>query len=135
MSKEPDIVLAYLRTHETTKEAMRKVESENLALKAENEHLRAEIKRVHGDEVPAGFNYRNYILMKKDMDALGAMKLALERADRENLSLRAKTEHLPEFESEQMRRMSIQIRNLTFQRKELMKRIEELGVQIRGPRR
>jgi hypothetical protein len=127
MSEESDMVTAYLYAAELAKDAMKK-------LKAENEQLKAEFQKVYGVEIPQGFCYRNYVLLKSDLSEankqISALKLSLRNSEREVLSMRAKTEHLPEFESMEVERLNIQIRNLTYQRKELMKKVEKLEFEV-----
>jgi uncharacterized protein YpmS len=127
MSEESDMVTAYLYAAELAKDAMKK-------LKAENEQLKAEFQRVYGVEIPQGFCYRNYVLLKADLSEankqISALKLSLKNSEREVLSMRAKTEHLPEFVNMEVERLNIQIRNLTYQRKELMKTVEKLEFEV-----
>jgi hypothetical protein len=117
MSEESDMVTAYLYAAELAKDAMKK-------LKAENEQLKAEFQRVYGVEIPQGFCYRNYVLLKADLSEANKQISALK------LSLKAKTEHLPEFVNMEVERLNIQIRNLTYQRKELMKTVEKLEFEV-----
>lgn len=129
MSKEADadMVTAYLYAAELAKEHMK-------ALKAENQQLKDEFKKVYGVEIPQGFCYRNYVLLKADLSEankqISALKLSLKNSEREVLSMRAKTEHLPEFVNMEVERLNIQIRNLTYQRKELMKTVEKLEFEV-----
>lgn len=134
MSEEVDVLATYLYAARLANETMQKLKEENQKLKAENQQLKDEFSRTHGVKVPEGFCYRNYVLLKSDLaeanKSISALKLSLKMSEREVMSMRSKTEHLPEFVNMEVDRLNIQIRNLTYQRKELMKTVDDLQIEL-----